>query len=280
MTSARAWVVVALMVAAATGPRAYAESAEAQVERLASEAVNAYRGADYNRAVELLTRAYEIRQVPALLYNLAKAYDKLGDVDHAWDAYRRYADSADADPKLKSKADARLLVLDQIRSKKAAQQRANEPKPAPPQPVQPPPPPAQVEAPKPPPPPTAAELAQQRRDERARERRRDRYIALGLGVGAVAFAGVAVGLSVSALQLHDQWASMAGGVEADWRALKDDAILRAGIADGFYAATAVAVGVGAYFVYRGFRPEAKEASVALLPALTATGGGLVAVGTF
>ena len=120
MTSARAWVVVALMVAAATGPRAHAESAEAQVERLASEAVNAYRGADYNRAVELLTRAYEIRQVPALLYNLAKAYDKLGDVDHACDAYRRYADSADADPKLKAKADARLVVLDEIRRKKAA----------------------------------------------------------------------------------------------------------------------------------------------------------------
>src|SRR6476660_2677301 len=103
------------MAVAASGPRvAFAESAEAQVERLATEAVNAYRGADYNRAVELLNRAYEIRQVPALLYNLAKAYDKLGDVDHAWDAYRRYSDSADADPRMKAKADSRLVVLDEI----------------------------------------------------------------------------------------------------------------------------------------------------------------------
>ena len=100
--------MVALLASTATArTHGRAESAETQVERLAAEAVNAYRGADYNRAVELLTRAYEIRQVPALLYNLAKAYDKLGDVEHAYDAYRRYADSADADPKLEGKAEAR-----------------------------------------------------------------------------------------------------------------------------------------------------------------------------
>ena len=115
VSSVRAWVVVAVMMAAATTSRAHAESAEAQVERLAADAVSAYKVADYNRAVELLSRAYEIRQVPALLYNMAKAYDKLGDVEHAYDAYRRYSDSADADPRLKSKADARLVVLEDLR---------------------------------------------------------------------------------------------------------------------------------------------------------------------
>ena len=43
------------------------------------------------------------------------------------------------------------------------------------------------------------------------------------------------------------------------------AITRAGIADGFYAGAAVAAGVGAYFLYRGFRPEPTAPSVALLP---------------
>jgi hypothetical protein len=274
-------VLVALMVAAATGSRAWAESAEAQVERLASEAVNAYRGADYNRAVELLTRAYEIRQVPALLYNLAKAYDKLGDVDHAWDTYRRYADSADADPRLKAKSETRLAVLEEARRKKAASQRAMETKqpPTQPQPTQPAPQPAQVEPSKPAPP-TAAELAQQEKEKRARERRRDRYIALGLGVGAVACAGVAIGLSVNALNLQSQWSSLYGGDEAARRALKDTAIQRAAIADGFYAATAVAVGVGAYFVYRGFRPERAAPSMAVVPALSPAGGALVVVGRF
>jgi hypothetical protein len=277
--SLRAWVVVALVGVAATGARAHAESAEGQVERLASDAVNAYKGADYNRAVELLQRAYEIRQVPALLYNMAKAYDKLGDVEHAYDAYRRYADSADADPKLKAKADTRLVVLEEARRKKAASQRAVEPKPAPVKP-EPAPQPAEVEAPKQPLPPTAEEIKDKLKRDRQRERRRDRYIALGLGVGALAFAGVAVGLSVNALQLQNDWSSQYGGVEATRRDLKDTAITRAAIADGFYAATAVAAGVGAYFLYRGFRPEPSAPSLALLPVASPAGAALVAVGRF
>ena len=179
-------VVLAVMVVAATPGRARAESAEAQVERLAAEAVNAYRVADYNRAVELLSRAYDIRQVPALLYNMAKAYDKLGDIDRACEIYRRYADSADADPRLKAKAEARLVILEDARRKKKAAERPVEPKPqAPPPAVTPPPQPAQVEPPKPAAP-TAEEVKEQLKRDRQRSRRRDRYVALGLGVGAVA----------------------------------------------------------------------------------------------
>jgi hypothetical protein len=279
----RACVVVALMGMAATGRRAHAESAEAQVERLAADAVNAYRGADYNRAIELLQRAYEIRQVPALLYNMAKAYDRLGDVEHAYDAYRRYSDSADADPRLKSKADARLATLEEIRRKKAAAQRAVEPRPQAVAPAQPKPAPTPAPAPLEPPraqPPTAEQIKQQLKDERQRDRRRDRYIALGVGAGAVAFAGVAVGLSVDALQLHDRWAAEYGGDEAARRQLEKTAVTRAAIADGFYAATAVVAGIGAYFLYRGFRPEPTAPSLALLPLVTPAGGGLVAAGRF
>ncbi len=278
----RAWVVVGLAGLAATGGRALAESPEAQVERLASEAVNAYRGADYNRAIELLQRAYEIRQVPALLYNMAKAYDKLGDIDHASESYRRYSNSADADPRLKAKADARLTVLEEARRRKAAAQRAVEPKPQPPPPPKPavtPPPPAEVEPPLPPPP-TAEQIKEHLKQERQRDRRHDRYVALGLGAGAVAFAAVAVGLSADALQLQSQWSSQYGGDEAARRDLKNAAITRAAVADGFYAATAVTAGVAAYFLYRGFRPEPTAPSLALAPALSPAGGGLVAEGRF
>jgi len=277
----RASVVVVAVVLAATGGRAHAESAEAQVERLAAEAVNAYRGADYNRAVDLLTRAYELRQVPALLYNLAKAYDKLGDVDHAYDAYRRYSDSADAEPRLRARADARLAVLEEIRRKKKAAERANEPKPqpAPVKPAEPPPQPAEVEPPKPAPP-TPEQIRDRLKAERQRERRRDRYVALGLGVGAVAFVGVAVAFSVLALQAENQWSANYGGNEALRRDLKNTSITRAAIADGFYAGAAVAAGVGVYFLYRGFRPEPTAPSLALVPALSPTGGGLVAIGAF
>ena len=274
---------MALVATAATAPRARAETAEGQVERLAAEAVNAYRGADYNRAVELLTRAYEIRQVPALLYNMAKAYDKLGDVDHAYDAYRRYADSADADPRLKAKSEARLVVLEEARRKKAAAQQrlVEQQKPPPPPPLveHSPPKPAEIEPPRPQPP-TAEQIKQHLKEERQRDRRRDRFIALGLGVGAVAFVATAVGLSVSALELQSQWSSQYGGNEADRRALKDEAILQAGIADGFYAGAAVCAGVGAYFLYRGFRPEPTAPSLAMAPLVSPSQVGLAVAGRF
>lgn len=275
-------IVLALLATVATSPRAHAESAEAQVERLAADAVNAYRGADYNRAIELLNRAYEIRQVPALLYNMAKAYDKLGDVEHAYDAYRRYADSADADPKLKAKADARLAVLESVRRKQEKPHRLAEPTPTtPPEVEHPPPKPAVIEPPPSQPlPPTAEQIKEELKGERQHQRRRDRYVALGLGIGVVAFAATAIGLSTEALQLQSQWSSLYGGNEADRRAVKDDALLHAGVADGFYAATAVAAGIGAYFLYRGFRPEPSAPSLALLPSLSPAGAGLVAAGRF
>ena len=108
MTGVRVAFVVVVVGALALSASARAETPEAQVERLAAEAVNAYKGADYKRAVELLQQAYEIRQVPALLYNLAKAYDKLGDIEHAYDSYRLLRRFGGADPKLKAKAEARL----------------------------------------------------------------------------------------------------------------------------------------------------------------------------
>ena len=279
----RASVVAVAMVVAATGARARAETPEAQVERLAADAVTAYRGADYNRAIELLTRAYAIRQVPALLYNMGKAYEKLGDVNHAYDAYRRYADSADAEPRLKAKAEARLVVLEEERRKRKAAERAVEARPPPPppaQPVAPPPKPVEVEPPAPPPPPTPEEIRLQLKQDRQRDRRRDRYVALGLGAGAVAFAAVAVGFSVEALQTQDRWSADYGGNEAIRRDLKQTAVTEAAVADGFYAATAVTVGVGAYFLYRGFRPEPTAPSLAVLPAVSPGGGGLVAAGRF
>jgi tetratricopeptide (TPR) repeat protein len=269
---------LAMVMAVALPSRARTESAEAQVERLAAEAVNAYRGADYNRAVELLTKAYEIRQVPALLYNLAKAYDKLGDVDHAADAYRRYVASLDADAKLKAKAEARLQLLDEQRRKNVAAERGVESTPgkapragvesAPPPRAEPPPPQA-------PPPMTmtapqseAEQIRDKLRRERHRDRMRARWVALGLGITTVALGATAIGLSGSALSLQGQWQAQYGGDEDTRRALKSSALLRAGLADGFYAGTAVFAAITTYFLYRGFRaePSAPSLAVSVTPA--------------
>jgi tetratricopeptide (TPR) repeat protein len=263
--------VVALLGAFAPSS-AFAESPEAEVERLANEALAAYKGADYKRAVELLEHAYDIRQVPALLYNLAKAYDKLGDIEHAYDTYRQYVDSAAADPKLKARAEARLTALAEAKRTKAAGARAAElPPPPPPQP-------AEVEPTKPPPP-SAAELQARAHEQFVRDRRRSRLFTIIAGGATVAFAAVALGLSIDALSQQHQFDRATFPV--DKSRLKSDATVRAGVADGFWCLTAVGAGVTGYFAWRAFlRKEPSAPAVALLPFASPAGVGVVAAGRF
>jgi tetratricopeptide (TPR) repeat protein len=259
-----------------------AETPEAEVERLANDAVNAYKGADYKRAVELLQKAYEIRQVPALLYNMAKAYDKLGDVEHAYDTYRLYADSAAAEPKLKAKAELRVAALAELRRKKKAEEKANETPPPQPQQQQ----QAQQQTAPPPvnleptlqPPPTPEEQRAHAHEEFVQGKKRDRLITYVLGGATVAFAAVAIGLSADALVREGKY--HASTSPADKARIESDAKLRANVADGFWVGTAVAGGVTAYFAYRAFLMKEKAPAVALAPMLGPGGGGIVAVGRF
>src|SRR5439155_11978797 len=94
--------VVLLSLSAQARPRR--ETAEQEVERFAAEAVAAYRAGNYDQSVALLTRAYAIRPLAALLYNLAKAYDKQNDLQNACATWKKYVDASDADLKLRVKA--------------------------------------------------------------------------------------------------------------------------------------------------------------------------------
>ncbi len=67
----------------AAGP-ARAETADDEVQRLSDQAIDSYKSGEYQQAVQLLARAYAIRPLTPLLYNLAKAYDKLGDAENAY----------------------------------------------------------------------------------------------------------------------------------------------------------------------------------------------------
>ena len=279
MTGARVAFVVALCCGLWPAARAVAETPEAEVERLAAEAVNAYKGADYKRCVELLQKAYEIRQVPALLYNMAKAYDKLGDIDRAYDAYHLYADSAGAEPRLKARAEQRVAALAEAKRKKKAEERAAEAPPPPP--VQPPAQPPQTGNLEPTlqPPPTPEQQRAAAHDEFVRGKKRDRLITIVVGGATVAFLAVAVGLSADALVREDKYHSAV--YPSDKSRLQSQATVRANAADGFWVATAVAAGVTGYFAWRAFlRKEPAESRVALVPLLAPTGGGLAAVGRF
>lgn len=264
---------VAVLALLLVSTRGYADKRN-PVEKLAADAASAYHGGDYQRAVDLLERAYKLQPVSALLYNLAKAYDKLGESQTASDLYAKYAAADDADPRLKVRAETRLGTLVLPPRKSEPPHKNEPPRPEPPSSTEPPPraePPPSTE------PPPAATVAPRptpiSADERGR--RRDCWVALGVGVGGVALLGTALGLSVSALSLHDQFAATQD--ETAKRTFRDGAQTQALAADLLYAAGVAAAGVTAYFLYRAFRPAKK---LALGPWLAPTGGGLAALGRF
>lgn len=244
------------------------------VEKLAADAAAAYHVADYARAVKLLEEAYLAEPLSALLYNLAKAYDKLGETQKALDLYQRYAAAADADPKLKAKAEARALTLHELRRR--AESRATDapppllaPLPVPE--VQPLGPDMLLDA-------TADDLRLDERARRAHLRRRDRIVAFSTtGAGVVAL-GVAIGLSVNALLLHDDFGTIFD--EEAKRSLRDSARTQALSADILYAVGAVTVGVGAYFFYRGYRRIRSSPSAVMRGWFGGQSAGLVCEGRF
>ena len=270
-------LAVAVLVAPLHAGAQVEDAAAKQVEKLATDAAAAYKAADFTRAVELLERAYQIRQVAALLYNLAKAYDRLGDQEKAIELYRRYADSSDAEPKLRGKAEARVAAYDEAHKPKLGirdndpRVRDNDPRP----PVT-----GQVE-PKGPPP----ETAEARAIRLWRKgRSRDRIIGLTLmGVG-VACALSGVGLSVSASLLHGSYNDTIG-TEADKRAQRGAAKTQALAGDVLYGVAVVSAGLGAYFIWRGYHPEKPPRVNAWLtpvvgPSVGGFTAGLVAGGSF
>lgn len=240
-----------------------------RVEKLAAEAKTAYRAADYQRAVELFERAYQMRQVGALLYNIARTYEKLGDTDKAIERYRRYIESTEAEPVQKAKAEARILAYDE----------AHRPKPR--EPEQPP-------RPRDPGMPLSRapeDRAVAARREQAREldhwqssRHRDRIVGLTLGGIGVGSALAGVGLWVAAEKLHSKYDGSIG-LETSKLALRDRAHTEAIIGDSLWGVAALTAAVGAYFLYRGYRPERPPAVQASVLAGPRT-AGLSLRGTF
>jgi tetratricopeptide (TPR) repeat protein len=78
-------VLLSLTIAAAP---AMADGSEAQ--RHFEGAAKAYQEGRYQDAVDLFLKAYQVDPQPELLYNVAQAYERLGDVRNALRSYRDY----------------------------------------------------------------------------------------------------------------------------------------------------------------------------------------------
>lgn len=284
-------VLVAMLLlssAAMAAPRGRAETADQEVERLAAEAVEAYKGGRYERAVALLGRAYAIRPLAPLLYNLAKAYEKMGEDELALQYYRRYLDAGDAEPKLEVLARERVDALAaQTKAQAQADNADNLQAPILMQPKE--PTPEEIAAQQ------RVRLALERAQTQAERERQDELTArqrgarrralIGSGaalaaVGAVCLA-TGIGLYAAAAAKHDDFTASRDAARK--LELKSDAeSLGAGstamyVIGGVLAASGVALAVSGALVYA---PHARRDVVSLAPWIGPASGGGVATWRF
>ena len=87
-------------------------AAQDDARQLFTQGQAAYETGDYDTAVRLWLRAYELDPRPLLQYNLAQAYERLGQLDAAVRAYPGYADAPPGDDQRPKNARARLAPPD------------------------------------------------------------------------------------------------------------------------------------------------------------------------
>ncbi|HEY6461639.1 MAG TPA: tetratricopeptide repeat protein [Polyangiaceae bacterium] len=124
-------VVVGLLpvVSARAAPPADASSAAKdrdQALALYRASTKAYEEGRFQDAVDLLTQAYGLEQEPVILFNLARAYEGLGDLEKAVDAYVRYLDRQ-PDASDRGSIEQRVATLNkQIADRKTLEQQRDE----------------------------------------------------------------------------------------------------------------------------------------------------------
>jgi tetratricopeptide (TPR) repeat protein len=87
-----AFLAVLILPATALGQDEGAEDPEGRALALFEESVAAYQEGNFDEAIALLTRAYELQPEPVLLYNLGRAQDGAGDFQAAIESYQQYLD--------------------------------------------------------------------------------------------------------------------------------------------------------------------------------------------
>jgi hypothetical protein len=105
-------------LASATARAEAGEAPDASASRIAelNEAgTRAYANRNYRAAIEKFVEAYAIDPDPNLLFNIARAYEKLGELDAAIEKYETFVAAPGADTEGRLKAKASLAELRQLR---------------------------------------------------------------------------------------------------------------------------------------------------------------------
>lgn len=103
----------------------HAADPKARAAELYRASAESYRKGDFATTVDLLREAYSLDPQPVLLYNLARAYEGLGDTNGAIDTYKKYLD-ADPNAKDRGAIEQRISTLERERDERIALQKQNE----------------------------------------------------------------------------------------------------------------------------------------------------------
>lgn len=112
VAASMAWGLVATPGSAAEA-RAGASSATTptNVAQLNEEGASLYAARDYRRAIEKFIQAYAVDSDPNLLFNIARCYEELGEVDAAIEKYEAFLKTPGADTRGRQRARESLQVL-------------------------------------------------------------------------------------------------------------------------------------------------------------------------
>jgi tetratricopeptide (TPR) repeat protein len=106
-----------------------AASSPTSVAQLNEEGAALYAARDYRRAIEKFIQAYAVDTDPNLLFNIARCYEELGDVDAAIEKYETFLKTPGADTRGRQRARESLAALRQARDNgSAAEVPATHPK--------------------------------------------------------------------------------------------------------------------------------------------------------
>lgn len=98
---------------------------KSRAAELYKQSAESYRKGDFATTIDLLREAYSLDPQPVLLYNLARAYEGIGDTDGAIDTYKKYLD-ADPNTKDRGAIEQRIATLQRERDEKIALQKQSE----------------------------------------------------------------------------------------------------------------------------------------------------------
>jgi tetratricopeptide (TPR) repeat protein len=217
-----------------------------------------YEEGKYEEAVEAFEKAYQLSRRPELLFNLANAYERLGQYEEALRALRDYAPAAPKDDR--ERIAARLKTLEERaeeRRSRAEKEKA-------------------VATPAPAPAPAETKPSEPAPEEPASKPPILAYTLLGVGAVGV---GVGVFFGVQAMGAKSDAEEQCGGASGNFcrasaQGSIDDASSRALIADIAFAAGAVAAGAGVVLLLTHRGSNEKE-NAAALHAAPRPGGGEV-----